>query len=147
MPKLRKQQSSAKPPAVNPLVLDGKKLIPSVTRVFSASRDMYVYLQGYEQGAATVKPLVAFVSFYQGATKVYETQSIAVTPDSLSHLGAVPLSFSVGLQKLQVGCKSLRKSDRAARYREDWSQRECHSLTQLIGRRYDLRVKAVLHVG
>ena len=40
-----------KTPAVNPLVQDGQKLIPSVTRVFSRSRDMYVYLQAYERGA------------------------------------------------------------------------------------------------
>src|SRR5207249_10394812 len=32
-----------KAPDVNPLILDGQKLIPSVTRVFSRSRDMYVY--------------------------------------------------------------------------------------------------------
>ena len=30
---------------------DGQKLIPSVTRVFSRSRDMYVYLQAYEPAA------------------------------------------------------------------------------------------------
>ena len=36
--------------AVNPLVQEGQKLIPSVTRVFSKSRDMYVYLQAYQQG-------------------------------------------------------------------------------------------------
>ena len=35
----------------NPLVYDGQKLIPSVTRVFSRSRDMYVFLQAYERGA------------------------------------------------------------------------------------------------
>ena len=52
--------------AANPLVQDGQKLIPSVTRVFSRSRDMYVYLQAYEPGAAEVKPLVAFVTFYRG---------------------------------------------------------------------------------
>ena len=33
--------------------------MPSVTRVFSASRDMYVYLQAYERGATTTQPLVA----------------------------------------------------------------------------------------
>src|SRR5213596_3200177 len=32
----------------NPLVQDGQKLIPSVTRVFSKARDMYVYLQAYQ---------------------------------------------------------------------------------------------------
>src|SRR6202522_4125399 len=36
--------------AANPLVRDGQKLIPSVTRVFSKDRDMYIYLQAYEQG-------------------------------------------------------------------------------------------------
>ena len=59
--------------AANPLVQDGQKLIPSVTRVFSTSADMYVYLQAYQQGAATVQPLVAFVTFYSGQTKVFET--------------------------------------------------------------------------
>ena len=52
--------------ASNPLVQDGQKLIPSVTRVFSKSRDMYVYLQAYERGATTTQPLVAFVTFYRG---------------------------------------------------------------------------------
>src|SRR5205085_4196815 len=38
----------------NPLVQDGQKLIPSVTRVFSKGRDMYVYLQAYEPAAQAV---------------------------------------------------------------------------------------------
>ena len=32
---------------------EGQKLIPSVTRVFSKSRDMYVYLQAYEPGVTS----------------------------------------------------------------------------------------------
>ena len=44
-----KQKTAAD--AVNPLVFDGQKLIPSVTRVFSRSRDLYVFLQAYERGA------------------------------------------------------------------------------------------------
>ena len=38
--------------AANPLVQDGAKLIPSVTRVFSRDQNLFVYLQAYEQGAA-----------------------------------------------------------------------------------------------
>ena len=52
----------------NPLVQNGQKLIPSVTRVFSKSRNMYVYLQAYEQGAPSVQPVIAFVSFYRNTT-------------------------------------------------------------------------------
>jgi VWFA-related protein len=99
--KTKDQQKEA---AVNPLVQDGKKLVPSVTRVFSKGRDLYVYLQAYgQEAAATAKPLVAFVSFYQGQTKVFETQPVAVTPAATSRLGTVPLSFSIGLNQLPPG--------------------------------------------
>ena len=57
----------------SPLVQDGQKLIPSVTRVFSKSREMFVYLQAYEPGATEVRPLVAFVTFYRGQSKAFET--------------------------------------------------------------------------
>ena len=66
-----------KTPTVNPLIQNGQKLIPSVTRVFSRNRDMYVYLQAYERGQATMQPLVAFVTFYRGQTKAFETRSAA----------------------------------------------------------------------
>jgi VWFA-related protein len=106
-----KAKDQEKEATVNPLVQDGKKLIPSVTRVFSKGRDFYVYLQAYQQGtqagqqgaALAAKPLVAFVSFYQGQTKVFETQPMAVTPASTARLGTVPLSFSIGLSQLPAG--------------------------------------------
>jgi VWFA-related protein len=100
-----KAKDQDKEATVNPLVENGKKLIPSVTRVFSKGRDFYVYLQAYQQSAAAAasKPLVAFVSFYQGQTKVFETQPMAVTPASNSRLGVVPLNFSIGLNQLPAG--------------------------------------------
>jgi VWFA-related protein len=98
-----KTKDQEKEAAVNPLVQNGKKLIPSVTRVFSRGRDLYVYLQAYQSAAATPKPLVAFVSLYQGQTKVFETQPTAVTPAATNRLGMVPLSFSIGLNQLPPG--------------------------------------------
>src|SRR6202166_4473730 len=64
--------------ATNPLVLDGQKLIPSVTRVFSKSRDLYVFLQAYERDATSTRTLIAFVGFYQGQVKAFETAPLAV---------------------------------------------------------------------
>jgi VWFA-related protein len=101
-----KAKDQEKAATVNPLVQDGRKIIPSVTRVFSKGRDLYVYLQAYQQNAATSaapRPVVAFVSFYQGQKKVFETQPVAVTSASTSRLGAVPLSFSIGLNQLSPG--------------------------------------------
>ena len=92
-----------KGPVVNPLIQDGQKLIPSVTRVFSRSRDMYVYLQAYERGATAVQPLVAFVTFYRGQTKAFETPALAVTEGLDPKSKALPLRFSLTLNKLPPG--------------------------------------------
>jgi len=88
---------------VNPLIQGGQKLIPSVTRVFSRSRDMYVYLQAYERGQATMQPLVAFVTFYRGQTKAFETSPLPVTEGMDPKSKAVHLGFSLALNKLQTG--------------------------------------------
>jgi VWFA-related protein len=87
----------------NPLVLAGQKLIPSVTRVFSKRRDMYVYLQAYEQGAPSVQPLIAFVSFYREQRKAFETPPIEVRDGLNNRLKTMPLSFSIPLNQLPPG--------------------------------------------
>jgi hypothetical protein len=87
----------------NPLVMDGYKLIPSVTRVFSKAKDMYVYLQAYEPNAETVQPLVAFVTFYRGQTKVFETPPLPVSQGLNNKLKTVPLKFSLSLAQLLPG--------------------------------------------
>lgn len=103
-----KSKDQIKNAAVDPLVVDGARLVPSVTRVFSNKRELYVYLQAYQQPAAGTDkpapvPVVAYVSFYQGQSKVFETQPIAVTPSATSRLGMVPLSFNIGLTQLPPG--------------------------------------------
>jgi VWFA-related protein len=89
--------------AANPLVYGGQELIPSVTRVFSKSRDMYVFLQAYERGATTMQPLVAFVSFYRGEAKMLETAPLPVTQGLEPRSKAVPLRFALPLESLATG--------------------------------------------
>jgi VWFA-related protein len=102
-----KAKDREKEDAVNPLVEDGKKLIPSVTRVFSANRELYVYLQAYRQNAAgtaaPTQPMVAYVSLYSGGIEVFESAAIAVAPNAASRLGVTTLSFDVGLSQLAAG--------------------------------------------
>jgi hypothetical protein len=88
---------------VNPLVVEGQKLIPSVTRVFSRNREMFVYLQAYERAATSTQPLVGFVSFYKGQDKAFETPPTAVTDGMDAKSKAVPLRFTVPLDKLAPG--------------------------------------------
>jgi len=87
----------------NPLVENGQKLIPSVTRVFSKTKDMYVYLQAYEQGVPAVQPLVSFVTFYKGQTKAFETQPMKLIAGMNNKLNTMPLNFTIGLKEIPVG--------------------------------------------
>ena len=107
-----KAKERQKENSVNPLVQDGKKIIPSVTRVFSTARPMYVYLQAYKSLPAAIDPkvsaappetLFAFVSLYLAGSKVSETPPAAVQPNPSSRLGITPLSFSVALDRLPPG--------------------------------------------
>ena len=75
----------------------------AVTRVFSKSKDMFVFLQAYEQTAETVRPLVAFVTFYKGQTKAFETAPIQVSSASEPRLKTMPLRFTVPLGSLEPG--------------------------------------------
>ena len=87
----------------DPLVQDGVKLVPSVTRVFKKDQDMYVYLEAYEPTAETTQPLVATVSFYRGKTKAFETAPLQVTEGLNSKSKALPVRFSVPMAKLLPG--------------------------------------------
>jgi hypothetical protein len=89
--------------AVNPLIVEGQQLMPSVTRVFSKSRDMYVYLQAYERNATTAQPMVAFVTFYKGQNKAFETTPLQVVDGLDPKSKALPIKFSLSLAKLPVG--------------------------------------------
>jgi VWFA-related protein len=89
--------------SVNPLVSDGQRLMPSVTRVFSKGRDLYVFLQAYQRSASTIQPLVAFVSFYRDGVKSFETAPLAVTEGYDPRSKALPLRFSLSLATLPTG--------------------------------------------
>ncbi len=64
---------------------------------------MYVYLQAYQPGAESIQPLVAFVTFYRGQTKAFETPPLPVTEGLSNRLKTVPLRFSLSLNKLPPG--------------------------------------------
>ena len=98
-----KSKDREKEAAVNPLVQNGRKLVPSVTRVFSSARSMFVYLQAYKPSPAGAEPLFAFVSLYRAGVKAFQTPPTAVSPNVASRLGTMALSFDVALTGLAPG--------------------------------------------
>jgi VWFA-related protein len=103
--------------AANPLVQNGSRLIPSVTRVFNQDEKLYVYLQSYKKdppppsGAKqtpfsegkTSNPYFAYVSLYQNQKLIYGSAPISVSAKSDTRLGVIPISFQIGLGSLAPG--------------------------------------------
>jgi hypothetical protein len=89
--------------ASNPLIEDGLKLIPSVTRVFSRSRDLYIYLQAYERDATAMHPLAAVVTFLRGEEVVFESPAFTVTEGMDPKSKAVPFKLSLPLESIAAG--------------------------------------------
>jgi hypothetical protein len=97
------QKDKASQPNSSPLQQDGQELVPSVTRVFSKSKEMYVYLQAYEPTATAVTPLIAYVSFYRGNNKAFETPPLPIVDAMTNKLKTMPMRFLVPLSKLPTG--------------------------------------------
>lgn len=89
--------------SVNPLVLDGQKLVPSVTRVFSREKEMFVYFQAYQQGEEAAHPLLAYVSFFRDGRKLLETVPVEVSHAAPNRLKTMPVRIGVPLGQLGDG--------------------------------------------
>jgi len=89
-------------PAMDPFMIEGKKLIPNVTRVFSKRGELIVSLQAYEPNATTTEPLTAFVTIYRAQTKML-SQSFAVRDELGGKLKMLPIKLRLPLESLPVG--------------------------------------------
>ena len=90
----------------HPLVYEGQKLIPSITRALSTRQNLYVYFEVYDPAPqpATKKPKVqAVVSFYRRGLKAFESPPVQLNALSATRQGTMPVQFQVPLNKLQPG--------------------------------------------
>ena len=87
----------------HPLIRNGRKVIPSVTRVFRKNQSLYVYLEAYQATGETAQPVEATVGFYRGKQKVFET-AISVMRDGFKmQAKGLPILLTVPLQSLETG--------------------------------------------
>src|SRR5207248_9816097 len=97
------KNKEAKAQVANPLIEEGLKLMPSVTRVFSKSREMYAYLQAYERDAAVMHPLIVYATFFRGSERAFETKPSTASEGMDSKSKAVPLKLTIPLGALDTG--------------------------------------------
>ncbi len=89
--------------AADPLIQDGQKLVPSITRVFRKDQNLYVYLEVYDAALAPAPSVSAVLTFYRGGVKAFETSSVRVSQLALKRNNALPVQFQVSLAKLLPG--------------------------------------------
>ena len=92
--------------ANHPLVQNGQKLVPSVTRVFRKDQNLYVYLEVYDPATdpeRKIPNVTAELTLFQGARKAFESNPIQVTQLSPNRPNVLPMQFQVPLAKLNAG--------------------------------------------
>ncbi len=87
----------------SPLVRNGEKLIPSVTRVFRKDQELFVFLEAYQPNAEKTQTLVATLSLYRGRVKAFETEPLRITEGLNPMTKAVAVRFGFPLAKLEPG--------------------------------------------
>jgi VWFA-related protein len=99
-------EKSKKLLAAHPLIQDGQKLIPSITRVYRTSQNLYVYLEVYDAGlagGAKTPDVLASLSFFRGSTRTFQSEAIRIQTQSSSRQHTVPVRFEVPLASLKPG--------------------------------------------
>ena len=88
---------------INPLVHGRQKLIPSISRVFSKKRPLYVYFEAYERNSEVAGPLVAFVTLYRKYEKILETSTFEINDPPKLNSMALPVKLTIALGALSPG--------------------------------------------
>ncbi len=90
----------------HPLVQDGQKVVPSITRVFRKDQTLYVYFEVYDPGIdpeQKTSNVYAAIELLQGARKAFTSRPVRVDKLSTSRPGVAPFSFEIPLNRLQPG--------------------------------------------
>jgi VWFA-related protein len=96
--------------ANNPLIDNGQKLLPNVTRVFHPGQNVLVYLEVYDPTIPDSLPenfrradVEATVALYQNNKKVFETDPVRANRLSDKRMGTLPVWLQLPASKLQLG--------------------------------------------
>ena len=92
--------------ANDPLVQDGQKLIPNITRVFRRDQNLYVYFEVYDPATGNtqrVPAVEANLMLFRNGRKAFESAAVKLSELAPKRLNMVPIQLQLPLQKLQPG--------------------------------------------
>jgi VWFA-related protein len=85
----------------NPLVRDGRELVPNVTHVVSAGQHLYFYYEVYEP--ATPVKLLTSIAFFRGRQRLFETPVVETTQLAAPDRKTAVFQFDVPASSLPPG--------------------------------------------
>ena len=97
------QQETLHTLAAHPLIEEGQKLLPSVTRVFRRDQNLLAYAEAYDAGrqeGAAAPSLLASLQFFRENVMAFQTEPARITRLSVTK---TPIELSVPLDKLAPG--------------------------------------------
>lgn len=91
---------------LHPLVQDGRKLVPSITRVFRRSQRLIVYFEVYDAASspADEQPrVIANLALYKGRSKVFESKPALATVPASRRAATLSVRLETSLERLPPG--------------------------------------------
>jgi VWFA-related protein len=96
--------------AANPLISDGKQLMPNVTKVFRPSQDMLAYVEVYDPTIPDSLPenfrranIQASLALYRDNKKVFESPAVRANRLNETREGTLPVWLTVPLKDISPG--------------------------------------------
>jgi hypothetical protein len=103
-------KNSKKLVAANPLISDGQKLLPNVTRVFRPAQTMLVYTEVYDPTIPDFLPenfrranVQASLALYKDNKKVFESPAIRANRLTENREGTLPVLMQIPLESIAPG--------------------------------------------
>jgi VWFA-related protein len=87
----------------HPLVDNGTKLIPDITRVFRKDQKLYVYFEVYDPGTVATPSVSAELMMFRGKSKAFESQPVRVTKPKSGRPNTLAFEFQMPLANIPPG--------------------------------------------
>jgi VWFA-related protein len=87
----------------HPLVDNGQKLIPDITRVFRKDQKLYVYFEVYDPGTIASPSVSAELMMFRGKSKAFESAPVRVTKPKSGRPNTLAFEFQMPLANIPPG--------------------------------------------
>jgi VWFA-related protein len=87
----------------HPLVENGEKLIPDITRVFRKDQKLYVYFEVYDPGTIASPSVSAELMMFKGKSKAFESAPVRVTKPKSGRPNTLAFEFQMPLANIPPG--------------------------------------------